>query len=97
MRDFRYLDDTAILHLSLEKCIGCGNCQLVCPHRIFQVQNGKAAIIDRNSCMECGACAKNCPTGAIYVNPDEGCGCAAYIINSWVAKIRGKAPSNCGC
>jgi ferredoxin len=47
--------------------------------------------------MECGACAKNCPVGAIYVNPDDGCGCAAYIINSWIARVRGKAPSGCGC
>jgi len=97
MKAFRYLDETAILRLTAEKCIGCGNCQLVCPHRIFQVENGKAKIIDPNGCMECGACATNCPTEAIYVNPDEGCGCAAYIINSWIAKIRGKAPSGCGC
>ncbi|RWX48089.1 hypothetical protein VT98_11803 [Candidatus Electrothrix communis] len=27
--------------------------------------------------MECGACATNCPTKAIYVNPDDGCGCAS--------------------
>lgn len=97
MQGFRYLDDTAILRLDIDKCIGCGNCQMVCPHRIFRVANGKAEIVDRNACMECGACAKNCPTAAIYVNPDDGCGCAAYIINSWIAKIRGKAPSGCGC
>ena len=97
MQGFRYLDDTAILQLATEKCIGCGNCQLVCPHRIFQMRDGRAVIVDRNACMECGACAKNCPTAAIYVNPDDGCGCAAYIINSWIAKVRGKAPSGCGC
>lgn len=80
-----------------EKCIGCGNCELVCPHRIFRVRHGKALIIDANGCMECGACATNCPAHAIYVNPDDGCGCAAYIINSWIAKVRGKSPSGCGC
>lgn len=97
MQDFRYLDNTAILRLSVEKCIGCGNCELVCPHRIFVIREEKAVIVDPNGCMECGACAKNCPVGAIYVNPDDGCGCAAYIINSWIAKVRGKAPSGCGC
>lgn len=97
MKDFRYLDDTAILRLSEEKCIGCGSCEQVCPHRIFTLEDGKARIIDRNACMECGACSKNCPTDAIYVNPDDGCGCAAYIINSWITRFRGKAPSDCGC
>ncbi len=97
MLNFRYLDDTAILRLTEELCIGCGNCEQVCPHRIFNVQNGKAVIIDRNGCMECGACARNCPVEAIYVNPDDGCGCATYIINSWFARIRGKPTSGCGC
>lgn len=97
MRHFRYLEDAAILRLSTEKCIGCGNCALVCPHRIFALKDGRAEILDRGACMECGACAVNCPTQAIYVNPDDGCGCAAYIINSWIAKVRGKAPDGCGC
>jgi ferredoxin len=94
---FRYLDNTAILRLDEEKCIGCGNCLTVCPHRLFQLVAGKAQVSDDNACMECGACAKNCPTMAIFVNPDDGCGCAAYIINSWWARVSGKPRTNCGC
>lgn len=97
MKDFRYLKETAILLLDEEKCIGCGNCQQVCPHRIFMVNNHKATVVDKNACMECGACAKNCPVDAIFVNPDDGCGCAAYIINSWLAKFRNNRQSNCSC
>jgi ferredoxin len=97
MITFRYLDNVAILTLAREKCIGCGNCAMVCPHRVFQVTDGKADINDPNGCMECGACARNCPVDAIYVNPDDGCGCAAYILNSWLSKITGKKSSGCGC
>lgn len=97
MKGFKYLDDTAILILTADKCIGCGNCETVCPHRIFRVVDGKASITNVNECMECGACAMNCPTQAIYVNPDDGCGCAGYIINSWIAGIRGKTQSGCDC
>ncbi len=95
MKTMRYLDGTAILKLNEEKCIGCGNCELVCPHRVFRVLDGKAQIIDYNGCMECGACSTNCPVEAIYVNPDDGCGCATYIINSWLQKITGKKSSQC--
>lgn len=97
MKKFRYLENTAILQLNSELCIGCGNCREVCPHRVFTIADGKAVIHDYNGCMECGACATNCPVAAIFVNPDNGCGCAKYIINNWIRKITGKNSSSCGC
>lgn len=54
-------------------------CILVCPHAVFQLANKKAFIINRDRCMECGACARNCPEGAISVK--TGVGCAAGILN----------------
>jgi ferredoxin len=33
----------------------------------------KADMAQRNLCMECGACMRNCPTGAITVEAGEGC------------------------
>lgn len=97
MKDFRYIDDVAVLELNREACIGCGMCETVCPHRVFALHGKKARIIDSNGCMECGACATNCPVEAIHVNPDEGCGCAALIINSWLSKICGKRISLFSC
>jgi len=55
------------------------------------MDEGKARIVDKDSCMECGACALNCPANAIEV--DAGVGCAAAIIMGW---FTGKEPI-CGC
>jgi ferredoxin len=35
--------------------------------------------VDRDACMECGACARNCPVAALRVR--AGVGCAAAVIN----------------
>ncbi|HSV30635.1 MAG TPA: mercury methylation ferredoxin HgcB [Atribacteraceae bacterium] len=85
----KYLKNVATLRLSVEKCIGCGRCAEVCPHRVFSVENKKARIKDR--CMECGACAKNCPVNVITV--DAGVGCAYAVIMGW---LTGSEPS-CDC
>ena len=82
MKNFRYLENVTTLKLDQEKCIGCGMCEMVCPHTVFKVEKPKAFIVDHDGCMECGACASNCPVGAISVNP--GVGCASYIIQRWI-------------
>ncbi len=87
----KYLADVVTLKLVREKCTGCGTCLDVCPHRIFTLENKKAVIVDRDRCMECGACAMNCQFGALSV--DKGVGCASALINSM---ITGGEPT-CGC
>lgn len=84
MKQFRYISGVATLELDNDKCIGCGQCEMVCPHRIFSIEDGKAVITDKDQCMECGACSTNCPAEAIKVTP--GVGCAAYIIQTWLKK-----------
>lgn len=87
----KYLKNVATLNLSAEKCIGCRRCVEVCPHRVFNVTDRKARITDKDRCMECGACAMNCPKNAISV--DSGVGCASAVIMGW---ITGSEPS-CDC
>lgn len=86
----RYLESVVTLKFDAEKCIGCGRCAEVCPHRVFTMADRKAAMVDRGACMECGACRKNCPTEAIAVH--AGVGCAYALIMS---RINGKPP-RCG-
>ncbi|MDY6881635.1 MAG: mercury methylation ferredoxin HgcB [Desulfatiglans sp.] len=92
MKDFQYLQDVSTLKLDQEICIGCGTCQIVCPHGVFAMGEKKAEIVDGDCCMECGACALNCVSKAISVTP--GVGCASYIIQSW---IKGKEKASCSC
>jgi len=48
-------------------------CTIVCPHEVFVVKDRKAFINKKDSCMECGACEKNCPEGAISVRSGRLC------------------------
>jgi NAD-dependent dihydropyrimidine dehydrogenase PreA subunit len=86
----RYLRNVVTLELDAAKCTGCTMCTIVCPHAVFEMRSSKAVIIDRDACMECGACALNCPAGAIAV--EAGVGCAAAMIQG---AIRGTEPQ-CG-
>jgi len=91
MFGLRYLPGVTTLKLDVNKCNGCQLCKIVCPHAVFEMVEKRAKIVDRDACMECGACALNCSEGAITV--DAGVGCASAII---VGSIRGTEPT-CGC
>ena len=91
MKGFSYLRNVATLELNPEACIGCGRCVEVCPQGVFEMREKRAIIMDRDLCMECGACALNCEFDAISVN--AGVGCAAAIINSMVTG----GPPSCDC
>ncbi len=88
---FQYLRNIATLELDATRCTGCGMCLDVCPHAVFRQTNGTAEIADRDACMECGACALNCPAGAIEVRP--GVGCAAALL---AAKLKKSDAPCCG-
>jgi ferredoxin len=91
MNGLVYIKNIVTLKLDAAKCNGCRMCQVVCPHHVFGFVNHMAEIKNRDYCMECGACAMNCPEGAISVR--SGVGCAAGILNGL---IRGTEPT-CDC
>jgi Fe-S-cluster-containing hydrogenase component 2 len=65
---------------------------MVCPHGVFERENGRIDLKNPTRCMECGACQLNCPTGAISV--ESGVGCATAMI---YAALTGKKEVTCGC
>jgi formate hydrogenlyase subunit 6/NADH:ubiquinone oxidoreductase subunit I len=106
------------LELYQHKCIGCGLCANVCPHAVFAMGERKAggliasksvaSLINKEACMECGACQMNCPVDAIQVQ--SGVGCAVAMIRAALTggpEICGEggccgnegsaAGSSCGC
>ena len=91
MTELTYLKNVNTLQLDSEKCNGCAMCTIVCPHAVLTMKEKKAHIERKDHCMECGACAMNCSTGALTVK--SGVGCAAGVINGL---LRGTEPT-CDC
>ncbi|MBS7526192.1 4Fe-4S binding protein [Fusibacter paucivorans] len=62
---------TWLAKVNLEKCIGCGTCDKVCPVYAIEMKDRKA-IIDSNLCTGCGNCEQRCPISVIeLVKRDE--------------------------
>lgn len=80
MAGFTYLRNVVTLELDPSVCLGCGTCEVVCPHAVLELVDGRSTIANRDACMECGACALNCAPGALTV--ERGVGCAAAVINA---------------
>lgn len=87
----KYLKTVVTLKYDPEKCTGCRRCIEVCPRAVFEMQDKKALITDKDRCIECGACANNCQYEAISV--DAGVGCATAII---YGMLQGNEP-DCSC
>ena len=51
-------------------CLGFGTCVKVCSFGAIQVKNG-LAVVDREKCVGCGACAAECPRGVITLVPKK--------------------------
>ena len=47
-----------------ERCVGCGDCVLVCPYSAISLLNSKAHL-NSALCKGCGTCVATCPSGAI--------------------------------
>ena len=84
MTGLRYIRGVATIEMDRAKCNGCRMCMTVCPHPVFVSSNGRVEIADPDRCMECGACVRNCPQGALSVHP--GVGCALAILKGWITR-----------
>lgn len=56
-----------MIQVDLEKCIGCGQCERICPLRAIYVKEKKAVV--KENCASCLSCLKVCKLGALSEAP----------------------------
>ncbi len=64
-----------------EPCVNCRftDCVVVCPMECFYGDAGQL-FIDPDDCIDCGACAPECPVEAIYSDADVPAKWAGYVL-----------------
>ncbi|RJP17247.1 MAG: ferredoxin [Candidatus Abyssobacteria bacterium SURF_5] len=60
-----------IVHISEEKCTGCGACVVPCAEGAIEIVNGKARLIGESLCDGAGFCLGICPEGAMTIEERE--------------------------
>jgi uncharacterized Fe-S center protein len=57
--------------LYVDQCTGCGECELVCPVKAIQIENGKSQL-DKTKCIGCASCVAACPSLAMFIDFEAG-------------------------
>lgn len=55
-------------YVESNKCVGCGDCENICPVGAIAIIDGKS-VIDPELCIECDICVKVCNYDAIRKSP----------------------------
>jgi len=59
------------VYVDTSKCIGCAQCYVACPNKVFAIINKKAVPVNQDACVGCRACIVKCSTNAITITPRD--------------------------
>jgi len=59
------------LEINKAWCKGCGICVAFCPKKVLEMQHGKIAVANPDSCILCNICGGLCPDYAIWIEESE--------------------------
>ena len=54
-----------------DRCIGCGECEIVCPVKAIKLVN-KKSVVDNTKCIGCASCLAACPSMAMFIDFKAG-------------------------
>lgn len=72
--------DHPFITIDLNKCVLCRRCKSVCEYEAIKLEEGQLESVEElrpvslsinDNCVFCGACADNCPTGALVKKETE--------------------------
>lgn len=74
-------------------CLACdpAPCARACPTGSFSQRPGGGVKVNKDLCIQCGACAEACPVDAVYIEPETG---APYVCIHCGRCVR-FCPQNC--
>ena len=61
----------AKVEVDQEKCVGCEECDDVCPSDVFEMQDGKSVPVNEEECIACESCVEVCESEAITVTEED--------------------------
>ncbi len=61
----QHCDVAPVVHV--ERCTGCGECQIACPVNAIHLEN-KKSVVDSSKCIGCASCLAVCPTMAMFID-----------------------------
>jgi len=54
-----------------DKCIGCGECEIICPVKAIELVN-KKSVVHSAKCIGCASCLAVCPSLAMFIDLNAG-------------------------